>query len=189
MNLEQWFATPIWYEYTDLDVATIRQKCLDLRENNYPNRVFSNAGGWQTVDLKLNEFSEFQPLEELIRQKIENVSAQIHPDFKCELDNVWLNINDKGNYNRPHYHPSATLSGCVYISADEQSGNIVFHDHTLRGHYPFKNVGSSLFNDDVNYKPKNGLIIIFPAWVEHQVQISDSNEPRISFAFNVKQIT
>lgn len=189
MNLEQWFATPIWYEYTDLDVEPIKQKCLQLREDKFENRVLSNSGGWQSTDINLLDFPEFHDLHALIIRKINEASVQIHPDFRATLDNVWININELGSWNKKHFHPNATLAGTVYINTDDKTGNIVFYDHTLRNHYPMKQVGSPLFSDDVVYTPKNGMIVLFPAWLEHEVQISASHLPRISISFNIRQIT
>ncbi|MFN9956970.1 MAG: putative 2OG-Fe(II) oxygenase, partial [bacterium] len=76
-----------------------------------------------------------------------------------------------------------------YISIPENSGRIVFHnDFSPIKHYPFVSENSPIFFRKVLYTPKNGMIVMFPSWVPHEVEMNTSNEPRISISFNVKQI-
>ena len=187
MNLEKWFAKPIWFDDLNLNLEPIKLKCLDLRDSGFENRILSNSGGWQSNDIKLEEYSEFIEIKNIIDSKLVEVSSDIGQNFNCVLDNCWVNINEKGNYNRKHIHPNSTLSGTIYISVDDHCGRIRFHDYSLTEHYPYTDISSPLFYKDVSYSPRNGLILIFPAWLHHEVEISNSDESRISISFNIRQ--
>jgi uncharacterized protein (TIGR02466 family) len=189
MNLETWFQVPVWFnDITDLDLDIVKNKCLELMNSGFENVVLSNRGGWQSRSIKLEEFAEFSALSESINNNLLKLSEQINPDFKCVIDNTWININFRGNYNARHHHYQAALSGCIYIDVQENSGNIHFMRGGLQSHYPFNGFNSSLFHEYVEYQPKNGRLLIFPAWLEHEVAPNNSDVPRISIAFNVKQI-
>jgi len=189
MNRENWFATPIWFERTSFDFETVAKKCLELRDSNYPNRKISNVDGWQSQDIKLNEYPELQIVHDIITQKIEEVAKDIAPNMGLLLDNVWININEKGSYNTEHVHPITAFSGTIYISVDENSGQIIFNNgqYSPIKHYPFDSLNSPLFWDYVHYNPVNGLILMFPAWLPHKVMPNESDITRISISFNVKQ--
>lgn len=187
MNLEKWFVTPIWYDYTQFDYAAAANRCLELSKT-YPNRVLSNAGGWQSSSIDLREYSEFHIIHNTICYKINEIAKQINQEGKLQLDNVWINLNYPGSSNLRHVHPVTAFSGTIYISVNERSGRIVFFGDSPIIHYTFKNKGCELFYDEVYYTPKNGMIVMFPAWVPHAVERNESDDTRISISFNVSQI-
>jgi uncharacterized protein (TIGR02466 family) len=188
MNLESWFQVPIWFTDIDIDLTKIKNKCLDLMNSGFENVVLSNRGGWQSRSICLNEFEEFNDLNICIEENLLKISEHIDPKFKSKIDNSWININYKNNYNARHHHYQCALSGCFYIDVPENSGNIYFMRGGLQSHYPFHSFNSQLFHEYVEYKPSNGRLLIFPAWLEHEVGPNNSDDPRISIAFNIKQV-
>lgn len=188
MQRENWFFTPVWFEYLNIDTKRIARKCLEMRANDYPNRKLSNVGGWQSEDICLNDFDEFKILDHILNEKIDELKNSINPNYTFTLDNVWININEKGDYNDRHVHPVTAFSGTVYIQTDENTGKLRFVNefHPIK-HYPVRLNDSDLFHQNVTYTPKDGMIVIFPAWLPHEVLPSESDNSRISFAFNIKQ--
>lgn len=189
MNQENWFCTPIWYEHTDIDTTQMAQKCLSMRQEGFANRTISNVGGWQSDCLQLGNYVEFEPIARLLDSKIVELQNRVSKDIKFQLDNIWINVNEKGHYNRKHIHGQTVFSGTFYIQVDDLTGNIRFHnDYTPMQHYPIKFDYSQVFQTVVDYKPKNGMLLIFPAWAPHEVLPSESDQPRISISFNIKQV-
>jgi len=190
MMLEVWFPTPIWYDYVNCDFEKIKKRCLDIRQN-MSSRMLSNFGGWQSENIKLADYEEFHELAEMIDKHLNDVCDEIRelsPDFNAKMDNLWININGPNDYNTRHTHPGGVLSGTIYIDVDEYSGDLVFSNPSLIHHYPLS--ASKFFDRAVKYKPKVGLMVIFPSWIEHEVRASPgSNQDRISISFNFKEIT
>lgn len=186
MNKQHWFTTPIWHDYLNIDTKQIADKCLQLKASNYPNRVYTNNGGWQSQDV----FGIFPNLEHLINQKANQITKEIDDDLNLQLENIWVNINEKTNYNTKHVHPITAFSGTIYIQVNDKTGDIRFFDDLFPSkHYPLKlRVDNKLFHHTVTYKPVNGMMLIFPAWVSHDVLPSESDIPRISISFNIKQV-
>jgi uncharacterized protein (TIGR02466 family) len=187
MQLEKWFATPIWYDISIFNYDAVASYCLEIAKN-HPDRILSNNGGWQSTDLNLDDLIALKPIKEIINQKIFELSKNIGPNVELKLDNCWLNINYKGNSNNTHVHPLCLFSGVIYISVPENSGQITFYADSASKHYPpIINDKSDLFFQSVNYAPENGKILLFPAWLSHSVSENMSDEPRISIAFNISQ--
>lgn len=189
MNLENWFVTPIWYDYLSFDTQLAAKRCLQLREDGCPGRVLSNVGGWQSVNINLTEYPEFQDINQILEERLHELSESINPEYTFKLDNVWVNINDRGNYNQRHVHPTSCFSGTIYLQVDNDTGKIkFFNDFWMIKHYPANLENSNLFCQNVTYTPRNGMMLIFPSWIPHEVTPSNSDLTRISISFNIRQI-
>ena len=187
MILENWFSTPIWYTKIQCDLTQVKQKCYQLK-NEGEGVHKSNFGGWQSKTINLTDYEEFKELTQLINENLNNVCKDIHEDFKLLINGAWVNINGKNSYNYTHEHPFSALSGCFYIDVPENSGNIVFENmHSLKRHYPINTFNSPLFYENTTYKPDVGSLIIFPSWINHKVETNNSDNDRISIAFNTTQ--
>ena len=110
-------------------------------------------------------------------------------DYKID---AWININKKGDYNIKHNHPTSDLSGVLWIKCPEKCGEIVFTS-------PYNFVGfkeHELYSDKFqkehsaylayNFQPKEGFLLLFPSHLEHRVNENQSDEDRISVAFNMR---
>ncbi len=107
----------------------------------------------------------------------------------------WANVNRLGDYHDAHNHPHAYLSGTYYVTVPEgraeigtrrdlRSGCITFYD-------PRGAVNMTAIKRDPNIEaehtvdPKAGMILLWPAFLNHFVHPNLSREPRISISFNV----
>ena len=119
------------------------------------------------------------------------------------IENSWANVNS-GNFasNMAHLHSGYHLSGVFYINVpqcdadskgrkcDGNEGNIMFKDPRNRlfesNSLNKLNFTFGQFNQALKILPKNGDIILFPAWLHHWVMPSyNSEKERISIAFNI----
>jgi uncharacterized protein (TIGR02466 family) len=191
MHFENWFCTPIWLHKLDLkdyDFKQILEYCLQLKSNNV-GRVLSNVGGWQSQDLVYSSitntplylaFNQIIPLLQLCMQDLGSSKY-------LQLDNAWVNINSKTNWNKSHVHEGSVLSGVFYLTDNNSSLEIqrddnvstYFLDHVVRS-----NNQTDLSYKSITYTPTKNQLIIFPSWLKHAVLPSDSNDLRISVAFN-----
>lgn len=181
------FATPIWIEDLELDITNIVSTVKDIQSVS-PGKQVSNVGGWQSEDLYLDTIPKYKHLHKMVntlQETINDISVQIDPTLKLYIDTLWLNVNKKGDYNIPHYHSASAFSGVLYIQC-EKGSNIEFYHDTLMEHYPFW-TNSQMFASKFQLYPKVGRLIVFPAWIKHSVLPNESNNDRISIAFNIIQ--
>ena len=128
------FYSPLWQtNLSDLsdDWSTQRQLLLEkifaLAEND-GGVLKTNFGGWQSDE----HFYRHPECRWLINQVmtlgntiVDNISQE--KSFDDGL--LWANINRTGDFNAPHTHPEAILSGAVYLKiATEDQGQIQFFD-------------------------------------------------------------
>jgi uncharacterized protein (TIGR02466 family) len=111
------------------------------------------------------------------------------------IGNMWANVNRSGDANEFHSHPGAYWSGVYYvddagIAADPSlGGELEFLDP--RGSVPLMNAphlrisGSLSAGATERVTPEAGKMMIFPAWLMHQVRPYRGNAQRISIAFNL----
>ena len=150
----------------------------------------TNAGGWHS-ETNMNKREEYNPLTIELFNMQEEIYKKENLSRKPVMGNMWANINGPGNYNRPHVHPNSLFSGVYWIKTPENSGNLMLYDPRPGTHMSMPNrtdgkLPPELWRE-VQYSPKAGTCLMFPAWVWHEVKPNKSNDIRISVSFNFLQ--
>lgn len=196
------FSTPImvrkWpeaYKYNDELRSIILQK-----QRSTDGVHLSNKGGWQSDDdlFRWGDKS-IAALSQWVANCIYNIYYTYYREeffesiqsekIKFQLNhNGWANVNKKGDWNSTHNHPNSHWSGCYYVQAPNKSGVISFFDprphiNMLDSGYPMLDIFRQAPQD---IEPEDGLTVIFPSWLQHQVTTHESDNERISIAFNTK---
>lgn len=102
----------------------------------------------------------------------------------------FANSFNKGSTHPKHVHSQCSISGIFYISTPPGSSKITFYPNQ-----PFKDFFDYMYlvkdtdnwysMQSVSYQPYPGLMLMWPAWLYHEVLPNDSNEPRTSIVFNL----
>jgi len=172
------FETPVWVSKLDLDVNEIIADVLEFAAST-KNTSRSNIGGYQ-ADGYFN-----QDLFEEIGKHVPRIKEKPLSTFKIHS---WVNINKERNYNKRHTHlnTSIFLSGVYYLKTPKNCGNIQFYDP--RGAMMPEMTDHKYFYDSYDHSyitPQENLLVFFPSWLEHDVDINTSGEDRISISFNI----
>ena len=102
---------------------------------------------------------------------------------------MWAMINGPGTYNKLHSHAHNFLSGAFYLQVPKDSGKITFHNPHPQSEVlttPMKTDQSIHLATRVGWQPKVNDLLIFPSWLNHEVEINNSKEDRIMLSFNAK---
>ena len=104
-----------------------------------------------------------------------------------KLDHLWINFQEKGDYNPSHDHTGA-FSFVIFGDIDEKiftentpktnsqyAGQLVFH---------YGEKITSLQQTQLNVKPYKGLMYVFPATLQHFVPPFFTDFTRISISCN-----
>ena len=111
---------------------------------------------------------------------------------------MWANVSERGNANQYHTHPGSYWSAVAYID-DGYNGS---DDPALGGELQLQDprmpmvrmtapdlrlVGPDLkpMQNEVSVRPKTGLIVLFPSWLQHAVRPFHGEGTRISIAINL----
>lgn len=155
---------------------------ISNEEKNNPSREHSNAGGWQNDIMHLDDF-EFKKLYENVTDVCQEIFNSWKLNKKAILKNAWANINRKNNFNHPHFHPKSIFSAIYYVSADNNSGNLVIKRPDIQEHY-IDELDSEYTQKSFSIVPHTGLLILFPSYLSHYVEENLSDTTRISIAMN-----
>jgi uncharacterized protein (TIGR02466 family) len=191
MTKDHWWMTPIWVLHIDptqIDFNKIIKEVYKLQKKD-KGRIVSNYGGWQSNVLDLKADTEINKLlKEIERQaQVCFEELDIKPLYTKKIDTAWININKKSDSNAPHLHPNSILSGCVYIQSDDKAGNIKIHRNAMEAYYysTYINSDNQYSYEHVYYKPIEHTAIVFPSYLMHSVEPSNSEQDRISIAYNL----
>jgi len=198
MNLDLCFQTAIYWQ--DLPNAKELNKHLIKHIKKWHKKdkgiQKTNRGGWHsTIDMQTKK--EYEPLVKELLCMQEGVCREEGYTAPMSLGNMWANINYPGCFNKDHMHPNANWSGAYYIKAPENSGYLHIEDPRL-GNILILPRQLSLnkipprLHRQVNYKPIEGRMIMFPAFLNHSVGVNKTKKKgekgwRISVSFNFIQ--
>ena len=154
----------------------------------------SNLGGWHSeTDLFHRKEPCFIHLQEQIIQFSQaaaiKVNGKLDPTLYNQELNGWININPPGTLNAPHDHPEFEMSGTYYVQTPKTSkleqGALEFIDPKVNS------AKSTIYNvpgfgRNFRVSPREGQLICFPSYLRHWVYPNESNEDRISIAWNYR---
>ena len=192
MITEYHFPTPVYIQEIPNAVELnqyLEQKILQWSQQD-KGVSKTNAGGWHSTT-DMNRKEEYNVLtKELFAMQYEIFKKELLAQ-KPVLGNMWANINYPGNFNRPHLHPNALFSGVYWIKAPEKSGDLMLYEPRQGAQCTMPNrkegkLPPELWRE-VHYTPRAGTIVMFPAWLWHEVRTNQSNDIRISVSFNFLQ--
>jgi uncharacterized protein (TIGR02466 family) len=154
----------------------------------------SNFNGWHSED---DFFERTEPgaraLHVQIASAVQACTRQVAPDFDFQQFGIqaqgWINILDRGGLNTPHDHPGWVWSGCYYVrvptSEKELGGCIEFMDS--RTNIRTLTVDSAAcFASKFVVQPQAGMLVMFPSYLRHWVYPNESDEERVTIAFNTR---
>ena len=187
MEITSIFSIPIYENHYDNDLRDLEEECI-RRSTLNSGRNASNSGGWQSYNIFSDDnfFSEFI-LE--IEKQANNFAKELEICQSLKLSNLWININEYKDSNRKHHHPGCIFSGVFYVKVPDEFS-------TLRFFHPSTDLMVRDWNVDFklnkytacfwNVRPEEGKLILFPSWLNHEVDQNLSQEKRISISFNFK---
>jgi uncharacterized protein (TIGR02466 family) len=148
----------------------------------------TNVNGWQSPNI-LQNLSEFEVINSRILEMSKEIAAALYflPGLKYQLQ-AWANVSPPGAYNKVHFHANCHFSGVYYISLNApECGSIYFRDPRVASRMLTLPVsrGTAFTTEQVRLKPEEGRIYIFPGWLEHGVEVNESEQDRVSISFNV----
>lgn len=192
-SYEKLFSTPL-FSFEIKGYEALNNALIDeghkLR-NQSEGASKSNKGGWHSsgnlFDVQSNCFTMLSVMAETAVKQATCRISKTDPDTLDLKLFAWMNINPIGAYNAPHTHPGAHWSGVYYVSQPEvdndTAGRIEFLDP--RSDLPnWRILKASAFNLKRSLKPRPGEMILFPSYLLHWVYPNDSDDERISIAFN-----
>jgi uncharacterized protein (TIGR02466 family) len=193
MNLDFWFPSVIGRSEHHDWIQPMSDAVDNLLHSDKPtNNSFYYNGKTTYGTANLADRPEFSSFVEFVKnQAYKFLDLQgYNADSVGWRPYLFANSFLEGSNHPKHLHTQCTISGIYYLKTPEGSSNIIFYPNQ-----PFKDFFDYMFNikDHTNwyslqkteYKPHPGLLLLWPAWLYHEVPPNRSQEPRTSLVFNL----
>jgi uncharacterized protein (TIGR02466 family) len=192
-NLKFIFPIPVYEHVGKIEEIFLVNKEI---QDNLPlilsNDNFSNPEGWSdgvitNIKHRYNTIEDYKllRLKKFIEQHVKNYIAQSEANCPVPvyLTHSWINFTSKNQGQDWHQHDDSIISGVYYYSTNEIDGDLVFKTPN-----PFVNIeffpNGPLVKKYYSLSPKKGKLILFPGWLEHKVEVNQTDHQRISISFN-----
>lgn len=145
----------------------------------------SNVGCWrgmnpcEDIDWLLSELNIL--LKEVVEfYENEDSVFKDHPKTNAKIS-YWANVNSPESRNVFHSHKSKHFSAVYYIQSKDTGG--------LRFVNPADVIGdcnvNAAFVRDFTFLPNDGDLVMWPAWMPHEVETNLSTKDRINLTFDI----
>lgn len=197
MKIDNIFAEPILTLQRGIDSEKVSEQALmllDERESTLRSGMGATSKRHDiTPDtLQRKDIPELQEVLSAIQAGIGLYTDQLGMK-PLAITYMWINFNSKGDYNERHAHPGSVISGAFYIKSpnDSDSPFILYKDRAASDYnwaQAWKEEAPTQYWDQIRIPAEDGKLIMFPAYLQHEVPPNRSDDMRISISFNTQVI-
>ena len=197
LNLEQYFASPIWWAdetkfVKELNKASdkyIKEAQKNLKESiDKRNKKFGDKGDMGHVfhSTSLIGDSKFKELQDYIGATTSNLLVEMGFDltnYSIFITEMWVQEFAKkgGGHHTLHTHWNGHMSGFYFLKASEATSLPIFDDPrpgNVMNLLPEKDKTKVTYaSSQINYKVKPGRMIFFPSYLPHQYIVDMGYSP------------
>ena len=133
----------------------------EYKKENPTSRQTNVKCDWRSP-WKLHEDSRFKEFVDLLIDKCNFVCRyHLNRDSQFQCTSMWAMQYETGSHALPHDHFPSNISAVYYVDVEPDSSPIIFEDRVM-------------------FKPENGLLVLFPSILGHQVPPTHSKRMVIS---------
>lgn len=198
------FSTPFVIEtlQSEAGIAALRQAIEAEHARDSRGVSISNIGGWHSNTQMISWGGEaaramaFKAMQMADAQTLDARSPQASR-FGW-IPEMWANISRTGHANQYHFHPGSFWSAVAYIddgyggdSDPDLGGELQLLDPRMpmvRMTAPdlrMLDADGEVQATELSVRPKTGMIVLFPSWLQHAVRPFAGRGTRISVAINL----
>ena len=200
----QLFSTPFVVDQlqSEAGMAVLRQAIETEQARDAAGVSISNLGGWHSNTQMIDWGGE---AARALAYKAMQMADASTLDVKSPQNSrfgwvpeMWANVSKKNNANQYHTHPGSFWSAVAYID-DGYAGS---DDPKLGGELQLLDprmpmirmtapdlrlldANGAAQQNEVSIRPKTGMIVMFPSWLQHAVRPFHGEGTRISIAINL----
>ena len=182
-NINTLFPTPLVFaklprKFSEEEIAFIQKCALNITKNTGNTTSIDRYVLDEPVMANIKSFLQFY-----INYFMSNIEAPYNP-VEAYITQSWLNYTQPGEFHHKHEHPNSYLSGVLYINADPDKDKIYFY----KSGYKRINLPTEQFNQFNSeswwFNVGTCDLVIFPSYLTHMVEQTESKDTRISLSFN-----
>jgi len=183
-------------------INVLKETILAEKERDHAGVQISNIGGWHSNTQMLDWGGEaaralaYKAMTLADEATLDAVNPQ--ESRYSWVPEMWANVSGKASANFHHTHPGSFWSAVAYIDDGYEEST----DPALGGELQLldprmpmvrmtapdlrlKDGSGQAQNNEPKLRPKTGMIVMFPSWLQHAVRPFYGSGTRISIAINL----
>jgi hypothetical protein len=157
---------PLCNKYTEITETTL----LDIP--NYPSTLRNEKLNKQ-INSEPIVIEAFDYIEKLIKEYTGKSFVSWEASAHGNENYGFFSSMNKGAFLRKHKHLHCTYSGLIYLEVGENVPSLIMHNPN-----PF-DYGT------IKIEAIKGRVLMWPCWLEHELEMKMNDNPRKVFSFNV----
>ena len=157
----------------------LKQVILEHRQE-HPEDITSNVKAWHSSWHTHKENPKFQPLIDLTLSAVDFISQGYFNGEAClghKVESLWCMMYEETEWTQRHCHYPADFAVSYYVDVDPDCAPIIF-ESVLED-----NVHNN--NKPLTIQPQNGMLLIWPALIQHEVPPTKGK--RMCIAMNINK--
>jgi uncharacterized protein (TIGR02466 family) len=179
--IENVFPTAVGFYDLDKPVTTKELQFVKDLETR------ANDGNTTSIDNYLLKSKEMKRIAAFIDKSVQSYFKEVYApkhDVKPYVTQSWANYTMLGQYHHKHSHPNSFISGVFYVAADAAKDRIFFYKDGYQ-QIKVKTESWNQWNSESWwFEVAAGKVVLFPSNLTHMVETVQSEDTRISIAFN-----
>lgn len=175
------FPIPVGFYKLDRDLTEEEVKFSKEQEARL------SVGNKTSIDTRVLEHESMASIKKFIDASVaEYLKTVYNPinQVSLKVTQSVFNYTEKGGWHHKHVHPNSVVSGVFYPQANKEKDKIYFY----KDRYEFIKLPPeewNIWNSESWWFPVGTCdLVLFPSSLTHMVETVDSEETRISLAFN-----
>ena len=202
MKIDEFFKTPILVEEKTEYLKSLNTACnkyiKEARKKNKARIKKDGDFGMSHHSTPLLDDNNFLDFKKLVGQKSwDFLQYQGFDMSKYTLiySEMWVQEFSKngGGHHSAHIHWNQHVSGFYFLKCSEKTSYPIFHDPRIGARVTKLHMRPGLkeiMNGEelVHFKPKPGLLVLFPGYLQHEFAVDNGKEPFRFIHFNLQAI-
>ncbi len=185
----QLFSPLIWKFNYSFDLPSLQPKLDNLFSMVGVNSELEADGGISTVAVdrqyQPHTWGELRDFHNWLGDRIAEIKREHNFTLPySEVSQSWCNKHIRGSKTIEHTHSYTTFVAACYVKCPPMSGNIEFKDPLEYAKSAWPIIPELSLYKEVPVSTND--VVIFPGWLKHRVQPSQTDEERIVMTFNIR---
>lgn len=189
--IELWFPTPIYVsEITGDAFSNVQAELTAMYQTDKHN--MSKVARWErdTHSLSdpsftrnlLREFNCEKTMSAIEEHVVSYINGMGLDKYEWTILSSWLTQTKQNEFARVHAHGGSDIAGVYYLDSNGEDGNLYFRTPNVLLNQSY--IAQHIPNE-YETVPKNGKILLWPAYLDHGTRSNVTEHERVSLSFNI----
>jgi uncharacterized protein (TIGR02466 family) len=181
------FSKVVYVKQTNINCENILKTINEKASvSGIPNQITKKYLALVSNNKKVLDQNKYKNLKKEVMKEFYHYAHDVlnYKNNKFKMTTSWFTKSNKNQESIYHNHNNCMFSGVLYLKINDNSGGINFTNYENFRFLLVATKYDTLNAKDFTIQPQTGTIIFFPSEMHHRILQNESNQERISLAFN-----